>query len=91
MSDKQERLNKLLSELPAQFGAAMEAELEFQAWCAENKLGLLPDFARRFAVFVEASEPYAKAYREIEAKFPTAIERVNDLLLPIQREYFGDC
>jgi hypothetical protein len=78
------RLTQLLDELPAQFRAAMEADLEFREWCAANKFN--PEFMRRFAFFVEASEPYAQAYREIADKFPQALQRVNDLLLPIQRE-----
>ncbi len=90
MNDRQERLNQLLSELPAQFWAAMEASLEFQKWCEENKSNLMSEFARRFVDFVAASEPYAQAYREIEANFPAALPQVNDLLLPIQREYFEE-
>ena len=89
MNDRQERLAHLLRELPDQFRVAMEAEVEFREWYTAE-FRPITDYLPRFADFVEASEPYAQAYREISAEFPGAIQRVNELLLPIQQEYFSE-
>ncbi len=90
MNDRQERLAHLLRQLPDQFRAAMEAEVDFREWYAAEKFRPISEYLPSFAAFVEASEPYAEAYREIATNFPEALPQVNDLLLPVQREYFPD-
>ena len=83
-----DKLARLLADLPAQFRAAMRAEVDFYIWRAAHKHGSFVEFARRLAEFVKASEPYADAYEAIRRDFPSALGRVNEMLLPIQREYF---
>lgn len=81
-------LEKILAELPAQFRAVLQADIEFHEW-AEAHQDDFADFARRYAAWVEAGEPYARSYNQIMRKFPAEADRVHDLLRPILREKLG--
>jgi len=81
-------LQKILAELPAQFRAVLQADIEFHEWAEANQDDFA-GFAKRYAGWVEAGEAYARSYKLIMRQFPAAADHMHDLLSPILREKLG--
>jgi len=75
----------IFSSVVDEFRRALQAERDFLTWRA----GASPAFdehLRRNVECIEACEPWARSYRRISPVFPEHIERLQDLLFPIQQE-----
>jgi hypothetical protein len=72
--------------IEAEFRRALEAEQSFMAWRRGTPNAPFADRLRRYAAWADASEPFAASYRRISTVFPGYMDRLHELLLPVQRE-----
>jgi len=81
-------LQKVLADLPTQFRAVLQADIEFHEWAEANQDDFA-GFAQRYAAWVEAGEAYARSYKLVMRQFPAAADQMHGLLAPILREKLG--
>jgi hypothetical protein len=79
----------ILSTVEMEFRQALEAECAFFEWRADNPEAPFAEQLRRWGEWTEAGEPYAASYKRIRKAFPEAMDRLHELLLPIQRQILG--
>jgi len=71
-----------------EFRRACEAQRDFLAWYSQDQDVPFVERLRRYSEMVAASEPWADSYRRISTRFPQYMDRLHELLLPIQDAIF---
>jgi hypothetical protein len=82
-------VEQILAEIGNQARAAFNAELDFAEWRADHEHHDFPGMTKRYGQWVQASEPFARSCARIASEFPGHMERLEEIVLPIQREIFG--
>jgi hypothetical protein len=80
----------ILASVESEFRRACEAQRDFLVWRANSPEAAFAESLRRYGEMVSKSEPWAASYRRISSAFPHLMDQVHELLLPIQREIFGE-
>ena len=65
-----------------------EAEREFNKWWRIQSLPPGSTFFERLAAVHEAGMPYDRTYRRMTSKFPDQMHRFEEIVFPIQHEYY---
>jgi hypothetical protein len=76
----------ILLTIESEFRRTLEAEQTFMAWRRDTPNAPFAERLRQYAAWAEASEPFAASYRRISTAFPDYMDRLHELLLPVQRE-----
>jgi hypothetical protein len=79
----------ILLTIESDFRRALDAEQTYVAWRHDNPNAPFANQLQMYAGWIEASEPYAAGYRRISTAFPGYMDRLHELLLPVQHEIMG--
>jgi hypothetical protein len=83
--------NTLMMEVAAEFRRACQAQRRFLEWYGNSdETTPFAERLRRYGEMVAESEPWAASYERIRSRFPDKMDQLHALLLPIQREIFGE-
>jgi hypothetical protein len=66
------------------------AHQDFVDWYRTPHEVTFAEWLRRYSEMVAECEPWAGSYERIRSRFPDRMDQLHALLLPIQREIFGE-
>jgi hypothetical protein len=68
---------------------AFQAELDFFEWQADNGPAHFDEFMDHYVQWHFCAEPLAESYVRIKSEYPHLMEKIEAIVLPIQREILG--
>ncbi|MBO0758898.1 MAG: hypothetical protein J2P54_23880 [Bradyrhizobiaceae bacterium] len=80
---------QILAEIGNEARTAFNAELDFFKWRAGHENDDFPGVMKRYQQWLQAGEPFARSCARIAKEFPQHFVRLEEIVLPIQREIFG--
>ena len=82
--------NTLMAEVAAELRRACVAQRNFLDWYRTPHEATFAEWLGRYSEMVAEGEPWAASYERIRSRIPDRMDQLHALLLPIQREIFGD-
>jgi len=76
----------IMATVEVEFRSACKAQRNFLTWYNNTQHASFAEKVRRYSEMVTESEPWAASYRRISLEFPHLMDRLHDLLRPIQAE-----
>jgi hypothetical protein len=80
---------EILALIGEQARIAFQAELDFFVRRADNEPAPFKTFMEKYVEWVDCSEPSADSYARITHEYPHLVEKIEEIVRPIQRKIFG--